>query len=211
MARHENQTQQIVIRVGLGGNARSGPGIQGRIQRGFQVGDLHLAHRDFTAQFLMFAIEHGTAPQLVNGSVLGGRHQPGSGIFGNTRLRPLFERDQERFLREIFGEAYVAHDAREAGDQLGGFNAPDSVDGAVVVMWPTSQWMTKHFRGQSASCFAWKPSWGKGSVSVIFQGRGRGAAPPGERVNWDRRNHPASLRANSTSGAYPPRPGLLSY
>jgi hypothetical protein len=38
----------------------------------------------------MLAIQHGTAAELINGAVLGSRHQPGTGIFRDTRLRPLF-------------------------------------------------------------------------------------------------------------------------
>jgi hypothetical protein len=40
------------------------------------------------------------------------------GFCGNAGLRPLLHGGDERVLREIFYEANVAHDSREAGDEL---------------------------------------------------------------------------------------------
>ena len=60
-------------------------------------------------------------------------HQPRAGIVGHARLRPLLERGDQRVLRQLLGEADVAHHAREPGDQLGRLDAPDRVDRAVYV------------------------------------------------------------------------------
>ena len=46
---------------------------------------------------------------------------------------PLLERGDERVLREVLGEADVAHDAREAGDEPRRLDPPDRVDGAMGV------------------------------------------------------------------------------
>jgi hypothetical protein len=34
-------------------------------------------------------------------------------------------------LRQVFGYAYVANDAGEAGDEFRGFDSPDCVDGTM--------------------------------------------------------------------------------
>ena len=41
-----------------------------------------------------------------------------AGIRRDAFRRPLFERGDERVVREIFGGADVARDAREAGDEI---------------------------------------------------------------------------------------------
>ena len=55
------------------------------------------------------------------------------GIVRDARLGPLFERGDQSVLREILGEADVAHDPREAGDEPGRLDPPDRVDGAMGV------------------------------------------------------------------------------
>ena len=71
--------------------------------------------------------------QPVDRAMLRGRHQPGAGLVGNARRRPLLERRDERVLRQLLGEADVAHHAREAGDELRRLDAPDRVDRAMDV------------------------------------------------------------------------------
>src|SRR5690606_26620096 len=39
------------------------------------------------------------------------------------------QRDQQRFLRQIFGRSDVAEEANEPADQPGGFDPPDCLDG----------------------------------------------------------------------------------
>src|SRR5688500_4697165 len=36
-------------------------------------------------------------------------------------------------MREVFRDADIAHDAREPGDQPGGFNSPDRLDGSMRI------------------------------------------------------------------------------
>ena len=55
---------------------------------------------------------------MIDRPVLGRCHQPGAGVARDARLRPLLERRHERIMREILGEADVAHDAHERCNQL---------------------------------------------------------------------------------------------
>jgi len=48
-------------------------------------------------------------------SAFGGGGEPCRGIIGDARLRPLFERGNECLLREVFGQADIAGEARESG------------------------------------------------------------------------------------------------
>ena len=73
------------------------------------------------------------AAQPVDGAVLGGGHQPGAGLVGDARSRPLLERGDERVLRQLLGHADVAHHAREAGDELGLLDPEDRVDGVMGI------------------------------------------------------------------------------
>jgi len=70
---------------------------------------------------------------MVDRAALGGSHQPRAGIVGNARFGSLLESGDQSLLCEVFGETDIAHHAREAGNQLGRFDSPDRVDGAVCV------------------------------------------------------------------------------
>jgi len=39
----------------------------------------------------------------------------------------------QRVLGEILGNANIAHHAHQSGNELGGLNSPDSVDGAMGI------------------------------------------------------------------------------
>ena len=54
-------------------------------------------------------------------------------IIRHARLRPLFEGSEEGLLREVLGQADVAGEASEAGDDAGGLDAPDGFDGAAWI------------------------------------------------------------------------------
>jgi len=45
----------------------------------------------------------------------------------------LFERGNQRVLRELLGKADVAHDPGEAGNQPSGLDPPDCVDGTMRI------------------------------------------------------------------------------
>ena len=62
--------------------------------------------------------------------------EPCAGVFGDSGSRPLFQGGEESFLREVFGEADVAGEARESGNDARGLDAPHGFDGAMQgVMW----------------------------------------------------------------------------
>ena len=104
------------------------------------------------------------------------------GLSRNARLRPLLERGDERVLREVLGQADVAHDPREAGDEP----ARDSIrQTASIARWvsvavtatdhtifnPSVQAAQK-FRGSEVQRF-------RGSGVQGFGFRGSGARPVG--------------------------------
>jgi hypothetical protein len=79
----------------------------------------------------VLALEEGVAAEEIDGTMFGCGHEPCAGIGWGFGLRPLFQRGDEGFLGEIFGEADVAGEAREARDEAGGFDSPDSIDCAM--------------------------------------------------------------------------------
>ena len=81
----------------------------------------------------MLALEQRVAAEEVDRAVLGGGHQPGARVVRDARLRPLLERGDESILRELLGEADVAHHPREPGDESGRLDPPDGVDRAMCV------------------------------------------------------------------------------
>jgi hypothetical protein len=65
--------------------------------------------------------------------MLGSGHQPRAWIVGNTRLGPLLEGGDQSILREVFGEADIAHDAGQSGDEADRLHAPDGIDRGMGV------------------------------------------------------------------------------
>ena len=118
MAGDEDQAQQVVADV--------------VVERGVEVGRRRsLLRLELVAELLVLALEQLVAAQLVDGAVLRGRHQPGARVVRDARLRPLLERGDERVLRQLLGEADVAHDARQPGDEPRRLDPPDRVDRAM--------------------------------------------------------------------------------
>jgi hypothetical protein len=48
---------------------------------------------------VVLAFEHSAAAQMIQGAVLGARHQPSAGFFRNACHRPVLKRGQQSFLR----------------------------------------------------------------------------------------------------------------
>ena len=92
-----------------------------------------LLHFKLVPERLMLTRQHAPPPQLIDGAVLGGRHQPGTGVVGNAVLRPVLERSDERILRQLLRQPDVAQHAREAGDESRGLDAPHGIDGAMGI------------------------------------------------------------------------------
>ncbi len=70
------------------------------------------------SKLLVLAFESLETPEVIDGAMLGGGHQPGGRVAGDARRRPLFERGEERVLRELLGDADVTDHARKPGDEL---------------------------------------------------------------------------------------------
>ncbi len=52
------------------------------------------------------------------------------GLSGTPDLRPLLQRHDQRILRQLLRQPNVAQHARQAGDELRRFHAPDRIDRA---------------------------------------------------------------------------------
>ena len=85
------------------------------------------------ADLFVLALVQRATSQHVDRASLRRSHQPSGRVVGHARLGPVFERGDERVLREFFREPYVAHDAREAGDEFRRLDSPDRFDRAVCV------------------------------------------------------------------------------
>src|SRR5216684_3135241 len=118
MTRDEHEAQEIVA------NCVVDRGVE--IRHGQLLLGLELA-----AELLVLALEELVAAPEIDRTVLGGGHEPGAGVVRDAGGGPLFECGDESVLRELLGDADIAHDAGEAGDDASGLNAPDGVDGAM--------------------------------------------------------------------------------
>ena len=108
----------------------------GVVESGVEVGRGLFEGFEFAGELFVFALGDGVAAEEIDGAAFGGGGEPCRGIIGDARLRPLFQGGDECFLREVFGEADVAGEAGESGDDAGGLDAPDGFDGAMrAVMW----------------------------------------------------------------------------
>jgi hypothetical protein len=66
----------------------------------------------------MLAFEQLAAAKEINRPMFCGGHEPGARLIRDAGYRPLLERGDESVLRKFFGDANVAHDPRETGDEL---------------------------------------------------------------------------------------------
>ena len=71
----------------------------------------------------MLALAHLVAPEGVDGAPFGDGHQPGSRIVRNAGPRPLGQGDDQRVLRQLLGTIDIPHDAGQARDEPGPFDA----------------------------------------------------------------------------------------
>jgi len=68
----------------------------------------------------VFTLGNGIAAEEIDRAAFGGRGEPCAWVFGDSGSRPLFECGDECFLREVFGQADVAGQACESGDDACG-------------------------------------------------------------------------------------------
>ena len=66
------------------------------------------------ADFMVPALREGAAPDLVDGLVPGGRHEPGDRILGRF-FRPLHMGRGKCFLEGVLGKGEVTDDSNQAG------------------------------------------------------------------------------------------------
>ena len=118
MTAREDEAKQIVADVVVDRRVE--------IRRGRASFDL-----DLVTYLLTFAFERLLAANRVDRAVFRDRHQPRAWILGHARLRPTLQRRDERVLRQLLGDPYVTHDAREPGYEARRLDPPDRVDGAM--------------------------------------------------------------------------------
>jgi len=87
---------------------------------------------DLVTELFVFAFEQLVSSKEIDRTMLCCAHEPGARIARDSRLRPLLERGDQSILRELLGQAHVAHDPCETRDEPRRFDPPDRVDGADV-------------------------------------------------------------------------------
>src|SRR6266849_7746921 len=104
------------------------------VERGFEIRhECLLPGIVLATKLLVLALEELVAAKEINGTMLGGGHEPGTRVFRDARLMPLLERGDEGVLGEILGKTYITHDAHETADEPGRFDSPDGVNRAMYV------------------------------------------------------------------------------
>ena len=86
---------------------------------------------EVACQIFVFTPGDRVAAEEIDGAAFGDGGEPCAGVFGDSGSRPLFQGGEEGFLPKVFGEADVAGEAGETGDDPGRLDAPDGFDGAV--------------------------------------------------------------------------------
>ena len=104
------------------------------VECGIEVGCRTLYRKQAAADFLMFQLGSFGVAEVIDGAALGGEHEPGPGVGGNSRCGPLLERGHESFLGEVFGKTHIANHARESPDDFGGLHPPDRFNGAMALI-----------------------------------------------------------------------------
>ena len=84
-------------------------------------------------QALVLACDERAAPDHVDRTVARHGLEPGPRTVRDARLRPLFERSDERVLRELLGHADVTHDAHEPAHEASRLRPEDLTDRRVRV------------------------------------------------------------------------------
>ena len=115
MTGREHEAQEIVAHV--------------VVDRGVEVRHGHLLPGlELVADLLVLAFEPLGPAKVIDRPVLRGGHEPGARIVRDARLRPSLERGHERVLGQVLGDADVAHDPGQPGDEPGRLDPPYRVD-----------------------------------------------------------------------------------
>ena len=102
MTRGEDQPQQIIADIVF--------------ESGVEVG--HVVRLHFVDQLLVLVLGERVMAEVIDAAAFGDRHQPRRRIARNALGRPLFERRDQRVLREVFGKTDIARHARQRRNQL---------------------------------------------------------------------------------------------
>ena len=134
------------------------------VDRGVDIGLAHLlTYLELATQLLLLALEPRRSAQSVDRAVLCGGHEPGARVVRDARLRPLLECGDEGLLREVLGQADVADDPRETGDEPGRLDPPDRVDRAMGIGGRHGQrpcqWRRAANYSFAAACSRMRSSW----------------------------------------------------
>ena len=106
VAADEHQPEQVVA------DRRS-------VDRGVEIRGGALLQFEVAAKLLRLAPERGSPAQGVDRTMLGRAHRPGRRTIRDSRVRLLANRRFERVLGEILGQADVADNPRQRGDEPG--------------------------------------------------------------------------------------------
>jgi hypothetical protein len=161
----------------------------GVVEGGVEVGHGLFEGGEVAGEVFVFALGDGVAAEEIDGAAFGGGGEPCCGVFGDTGLWPLLECGEEGFLREVFGEADVAGEAGEGGDDAGGLDTPDGFDGAMCgVMWIGSRHCYRSHQLQSVDARAAILRWVDSAAEPVLllctespPGRGWARSPPSQR------------------------------
>src|SRR5258708_39488669 len=117
MTGREHEAQEVVSDIVVDG--------------GLEVSDGQLLPRvELSAELLVLAREPLASTKLVDSAILRRGHEPGARVVRDPRFRPPLERGDESVLGELLGEADVAHDPRQTGNEPGGLDPPDRINRA---------------------------------------------------------------------------------
>src|SRR5262245_12008063 len=120
MAGYEYQAQKVIADVVVESSVE--------IRHGPLAVRLELA-----TELLMLALDELVPAQVVDRAIFRRGHEPGARVVRDARDRPPLQRDDERVLRQLLGEADVAQHPNEAGDEPRLLDSPDRVDGAMGI------------------------------------------------------------------------------
>ena len=119
VAGEEDQPQHVVVDV---------------VDERIEIGHVHLLTFQGLAELRRTTAQGVGAPERVDGTPLGGLHQPGRGVVGDAVARPLLEGRDQGVLGEILGQRQVAGQPRQRADEPGRLVAPHPLDGVLRVL-----------------------------------------------------------------------------
>src|SRR5215510_13754643 len=92
-----------------------------------------LLHLKLPSNFFVLLYKHLPAAQTIDGTPLCRRHQPRSGIFGDTFFGPPLKGRNQRVLGKFFGNADIAGDAGNRSDEPRRLDLPHRLDRPVDI------------------------------------------------------------------------------